>query len=96
MLDDVCCSCRSETDDDYIKKSEKIVIGNENVSLQDSFKKFRTQKLKERQILNHSKTEIYVHIESQISLIIRDHTDPRSSNNEDNHRKEKSHFFFQY
>ena len=31
----------------------------------------------------------YVQIESQNSLNIRDHTDPRASNNEDTHRKEK-------
>ena len=40
------------------QKGDVITIGNENVSLQDSFKKFRNQKLKERQILKLCKAEI--------------------------------------
>lgn len=42
----------------FVKKGEMLVIGNENVNLQDSFKKFRNQKLKERQILKQCKVEI--------------------------------------
>ena len=40
------------------QKGDVITVGNENVSLQDSFKKFRNQKLKERQILKLCKAEI--------------------------------------
>ena len=36
----------------------------------------------------------YVQIESQNSLNIRDHTDPRASNSEDNIRKEKRYNSF--
>jgi hypothetical protein len=39
-------------------------------------------------------TAKYVQIESQNSLNIRDHTDPRASNNEDNYRKEKRYNSF--
>ena len=38
-------------EDFFAPKKELIVIGDENVNLQDSFKKFREQKIRERHIL---------------------------------------------